>query len=88
MIKRDQKMVGFSIFGFIIVDNGKINEDICSKISIGGTKWRCAYEILYDRCIHQKLKKKSSRMIGKSTMIYSLEYPAIKKVHEDKLNVI
>ncbi|KAF3625884.1 hypothetical protein FXO37_30633 [Capsicum annuum] len=54
--KRDS----FKYVGSMIQENGEIDEDVTHRIGVGWMKWRLASEILCDKKVPPKLKKKSS----------------------------
>ena len=82
-----QQVNKFMYLGSIIQKDCAVDNSVNNRIQAGWVKWRMATRIICDRQFEDKIKGKFYRTAIRSAMLYGRECWALKKKHEQKLEV-
>ena len=77
----------FRYLGSTMSEEGDLEAEITHRVQQGWRNWKKVSGVLCDKRIGVKLKGKVYKTVVKPAMLYSAESWAVKRTHEQKLNV-
>ena len=81
------KVDKFKCLGWIIQQNGDIDEDISQQIRVGWQKWKSVSGVLCDKRVPLGLKGKVYQMVVRPAVLYGSECWPLKKMQVQRLMV-
>ena len=77
----------FTYLHGIDAENGELDAEVIHRVQSGWNNWERVYGVLCDRRMNVKIKGKVYRTVVRPALIYRAETWALKKAHENKLDV-
>ncbi|XP_068210295.1 uncharacterized protein [Palaemon carinicauda] len=84
ILKRTEK---FQCLGSYVEETAKLQTEVNSRVQAGWNNWKRVSEVLCDRRINLKLKRKVHKAVVRPAMMYGAETWPMKKIFEKKMNV-
>ena len=77
----------FIYLGSTLAEDGELDAEVTHRVQSGWKNWKRVSGVLCDRIMNVKIKGKVYRAVVRPALIYVAETWALKKAHENKLEV-